>query len=250
MSFKDHFSKQSKIYSSSRPRYPKELFEFLRTLPPSRELVWDCATGNGQAAVSLAEHFDKVIATDASQQQIDNAFEMENVEYLVAPAEEIYFRDGTVDMVTVATALHWFDHPRFFAEVQRVLKPGGVMATWSYAETRISDDIDMVMDYFAKEYLLDYWAPEAKINWVDRYESIELPFEKINAPGFQMSVDWDLEQFVSYLHSWSAVQAHLEQSRFDPVEIVFPDLLEMWGGDIRTVKTVKWDMIFKAGRKN
>lgn len=249
MSFKDHFSKQSKIYSASRPHYPKELFEYLRSIAPSTDLVWDCATGNGQAAIALAEYFKKVIATDASQQQIDNAFEMQNVEYLVAPAEEIYFEDESVDMVTVATALHWFDHDRFFAEAQRVLKPGGVLATWSYAETNIEPEIDMVMDYFSKEYLLDYWAPEAKINWVDRYESIELPFEIIEVPEFQMEMDWDLEQLVSYLHSWSAVQTHLEQSRFDPVEIIFPDLLEMWGGDIRAVKKVKWDMIFKVGRK-
>lgn len=248
MSFKDHFSKQSKVYSASRPRYPKELYDYLKTLPPSLGLVWDCATGNGQAAVSLAEHFEKVIATDASSEQIDNAFEVENVEYLVAPAEEIYLEDETVDMVTVATALHWFDKPRFFNEVKRVLKPGGVLAVWSYAETKISDDIDMAMEYFAKEYLLDYWAEEAKINWVDRYESIELPLEKIDVPKFEMSIEWDLEQFVNYLHSWSAVQTHLEMSRFDPVEIVFPDILEMWG-DIKDVKTVKWEMIFKAGRK-
>ena len=128
MEFKDHFSKQSRLYSESRPRYPKELFEYLKTLAPSLELVWDCATGNGQAAVSLAEHFEKVIATDASPQQIDNVIEKENVEYLVAPAEEIYLEDETVDMVTVATALHWFDHSRFFPEVKRVLKPGGVLA--------------------------------------------------------------------------------------------------------------------------
>jgi ubiquinone/menaquinone biosynthesis C-methylase UbiE len=249
MSFKDHFSKQSKIYSESRPRYPKELYEFLDSLVTTHEIVWDCATGNGQAAIALTEHFEKVIATDASENQINNAFEHEKVEYLVAPAEEVYFEDESVDMVTVATALHWFDHERFFAEAQRVLKPGGVLAAWSYAETNIEPEIDIVLDYFAKEYLLDYWAAEAKINWVDRYESIELPFEIIEVPEFQMEMEWDLEQLVSYLHSWSAVQTHLEQSRFDPVEIIFPDLLEMWGGDIHAVKKVKWDMIFKAGRK-
>lgn len=248
MHFKDHFSKQSKTYSASRPRYPKELFDYLKTLPPSLGVVWDCATGNGQAAVSLAEHFEKVIATDASQQQINNAFKAKNIEYMVAPAEEIYLEDSSVDMVTAATALHWFDKVRFFNEVKRVLKPGGVLAVWSYAETKITDEIDMAMEYFAKEYLLDYWAEEAKINWVDRYESIELPFQKIDVPKFELTVEWNLEQFVNYLHSWSAVQTHLEKSRFDPVEIVFPDILEMWG-DIEKVRTVRWEMIFKAGRK-
>ena len=248
MEFKDHFSKQSRLYSESRPRYPKELFEYLKTLAPSLELVWDCATGNGQAAVSLAEHFEKVIATDASPQQIDNAIEKENVEYLVAPAEEIYLDDETVDMVTVATALHWFDHSRFFPEVKRVLKPGGVLAAWSYAETRISDEIDPVMDYFSKEYLYDYWPAEARLNWMERYENFDMPLEMIEAPKFEMEMEWDLEQFVNYLHSWSAVQRHLEQSKFDPLEIVFPDILEMWG-DIKNVKKIRWELIFIAGRK-
>jgi ubiquinone/menaquinone biosynthesis C-methylase UbiE len=249
MSFKDHFSKQSKVYSASRPRYPKELFDYLRTLPPSLDIVWDCATGNGQAAISLAQFFDKVVATDASRQQIENAFEMDNVEYLVAPAEEIYLEDGTADMITVATALHWFDKVRFFNEAKRVLKPGGVLAVWSYAESNINNEIDMVMDYFSKEYLYDYWPPEARINWMERYENIDMPFEMIDVPKFEMSMEWDLEQFVNYLHTWSAVQNHLEKSRFDPVEIVFPDILEMWG-DIEKVNTVKWEMIFKAGRKS
>lgn len=247
--FKDYFSKQSKIYSASRPRYPKELFEYLRTLAPSTELVWDCATGNGQAAVSLAEHFKKVIATDASRNQIDNAFELENIEYLVAPAEEIYLEDETVDLVTVAAALHWFDLDRFFAEVKRVLKPGGVLAVWSYGESNINNEIDPVMDYFAKEYLYDYWPEEARMNWMHRYENISMPFEVIDVPKFEMAMEWNLEQFINYLHSWSAVQKHLEKSRFDPVEIVFPDILEMWG-DIKNVMKVRWELIFKVGRKS
>ena len=248
MEFKDHFSSHSKAYSKSRPGYPEELFDFLTGLVPERKLVWDCATGNGQAAVSLAKYFEKVIATDASSQQIDNAFELENIEYLVAPAEEIYFEDETVDMVTVATALHWFDHDRFFAEVKRVLKPGGIFAAWSYAESKISDDIDPIMDYFSKEYLYEYWPPEARLNWMERYENIEMPFERIEAPAFNMEMEWDLEQFINYLHSWSAVKKHHEETKFDPVEIVFPELKELWG-NIEDVKKVRWELIFKAGRK-
>lgn len=248
MEFKDHFSKDSKGYSKSRPGYPDELFVFLSTLVKDKKLVWDCATGNGQAAVSLAKYFEKVIATDASRQQIDNAFEADNIEYLVAPAEEIYFEDETVDMVTVATALHWFDHERFFPEVNRVLKHGGVFAAWSYAESKISDDIDPIMDYFSREYLYEYWPPEARVNWMERYENIEIPFEKIDAPGFTAEAEWDLEQLVNYLHSWSAVKKHHEDTRFDPVEIIFPELKEMWG-DIGEVKSIRWELIFKAGRK-
>src|SRR5207245_7750338 len=48
MSFKDHFSKQAADYAKFRPRYPRELFEYLGNIAPSRQLAWDCGTGNGQ----------------------------------------------------------------------------------------------------------------------------------------------------------------------------------------------------------
>jgi len=88
MSFKDHFSKQAADYARFRPRYPREMFEYLGRIAPSRALAWDCATGNGQAAVGLAAVFERVIATDASEKQIANAEPHERVEYRVAPAEE------------------------------------------------------------------------------------------------------------------------------------------------------------------
>jgi methylase of polypeptide subunit release factors len=73
MTFKDHFSKQAADYAKFRPRYPHEMFEYLGSLAPRRQLAWDCGTGNGQAAVGLATMFDRVIATDASEKQISNA---------------------------------------------------------------------------------------------------------------------------------------------------------------------------------
>src|SRR6266498_1141048 len=88
MTFKDHFSKQAADYANFRPRYPRELFEYLGSVAPSRALAWDCATGNGQAAVELAEVFDRVIATDASEKQIANAEPHDRVEYRIASAKK------------------------------------------------------------------------------------------------------------------------------------------------------------------
>ena len=59
MSFKDHFSKQAADYAKFRPSYPREMFEYLGTITATRQLAWDCATGNGQAAVELATAFDR-----------------------------------------------------------------------------------------------------------------------------------------------------------------------------------------------
>ena len=118
VAFKDHFSKQAADYAKFRPRYPQKLFDYLGSIAPSRELAWDCGTGNGQAAVGLATVFDHVIATDASEKQIENAQSHERVEYLVAPAENSGIKSGTVDLIMVAQAVHWFDLNRFYAEAR------------------------------------------------------------------------------------------------------------------------------------
>src|SRR5262245_44204049 len=87
MSFKDHFSQQANAYAKYRPLYSADLFEYLAALAPARDTAWDCATGNGQAAIGLALYFARVLATDASAQQIAQATPHERVEYRVAVAE-------------------------------------------------------------------------------------------------------------------------------------------------------------------
>ena len=99
MSFKDYFSKQAADYAKFRPRYPQEMFEYLGRIAPSRQLAWDCGTGNGQAAVGLAAVFDHVIATDASEKQIANAQSYDRVEYRVAPAENSGLESDTIDLL-------------------------------------------------------------------------------------------------------------------------------------------------------
>src|SRR5436309_5921392 len=142
MTFKDHFSRQAADYAKFRPRYPRELFEYLGNIAPSRQLAWDCGTGNGQASVGLATAFDRVIATDASEKQIANAQPHERVEYRAAPAESSGIASETVDLIMVAQAIHWFDLSRFYKEVSRVLKNNGVFAASAYKFLHIAQDID------------------------------------------------------------------------------------------------------------
>jgi ubiquinone/menaquinone biosynthesis C-methylase UbiE len=138
MKFKDHFSGHAVEYAKFRPHYPDELFEYLASISPRHELAWDCATGNGQAAVGLARHFDSVIATDASAQQIASAELNDRISYRVAPAEASGIDSASVDLTLVAQALHWFDIDRFFTEAKRVLKENGVLAISSYRSCRLT----------------------------------------------------------------------------------------------------------------
>src|SRR6266852_2935036 len=151
MSFKDHFSKQAPDYAKFRPQYPPELFEYLGGIAPQQKLAWDCATGNGQAAVALASVFERVIATDASEAQIANAEVNARVEYRVAPAENSGIESDTIDLVMVAQALHWFALDEFYAEANRVLKPSGIIAASAYNLLQIAPAIDEIVNRYYYE---------------------------------------------------------------------------------------------------
>ena len=243
--FKDHFSSQAIIYSKYRPGYPDELFKYLASLAPARTLAWDCATGSGQAAMGLVKHFDKVIATDASEKQISSAIPHEKIDYRVAPAEHAPIADSAVDLIVVAQALHWFETALFFAEAKRVLKDRGVIAVWSYNLLEISSKVDAIIDDFYENTLGEYWPPERRLI-ESEYKDIAFPFEKIAAPVFAMSTLWSLDHLVGYLGTWSAVQKYKEITGRDPVESIISELRRAWGKSSRKRK-VEWPLALRAG---
>ncbi len=174
MDFKDFFSRQSDIYLKARPTYPDELFEYLVSISSSSEICWDCGTGNGQAAISLAKYFKKVIATDGSDKQIKNAILKENIEYVVANAEDSGLPEHCADLITAATAAHWFDHDKFYAEVERVAKPNAIIALWAYSEAIIAPPIDKLMAWFMYQFLENYLRENAGPSFHISYDGLEL----------------------------------------------------------------------------
>ena len=195
MSFKDHFSRQAADYAIFRPRYPRALFEFIAANSPNEQEALDCATGNGQAAIGLAEFFQRVIAIDASAQQIENAQPNDRVEYRVAPAETSGLASRSCDAITVAQALHWFRLEEFYAEARRILKPGGLLAVWTYHHVRISPEVDAIVRRYHDEVVGPFWPPERKM--VGRaYLDLPFPFSEIASPEFQIEVRWSLEHLV------------------------------------------------------
>ena len=243
MVFKDHFSRDSKSYAEFRPKYPAELFAWLASVSPGTKLAWDAGTGNGQAAIALAQHFERVMASDPSEKQIREATTDPRVTYEVAP-EEIGLAGVSADLVTVAQALHWFDRPRFWIEARRVLRPRGVIAVWCYELQQVSPEIDAVINRFYHVTVGPYWTPDRKLV-EDGYRSIEFPFAEFAPPAFSMAAEWTLEHQVGYLGTWSAVGRYRKENGVDPVELVLPELERVWGDRTRRVE---WPLSVRAGR--
>lgn len=246
MHFKDLFSGHADVYHAARPIYPDALFDWLAAQAPAREQVWDVGCGNGQASVALAARFAHVHASDPSEQQIANAEARPNIDYRVEAAERCSLADASADLVTVAQALHWFDLPRFHAEVRRVLKPRGVFAAWTYADCHVDAGVDAIKQHLYVDLTGPYWQPE-RVHVENGYRDLAFPFEPIEAPAFEMRSHWNAAQFLAYLRSWSGTQGYRKALGVDPVTLVEADLLAAWG-DAAEVRDVRWVFHLRAGR--
>jgi SAM-dependent methyltransferase len=244
MSFKDHFSRQAADYAKFRPRYPREMFEYLATVAPNRKLAWDCGTGNGQAAVGLASLFDRVLATDASEKQIAKADPHERVKYRVAPAENSGIESETIDLIMVAQALHWFDLPRFYEEARRALKSNGVLAASAYNLLHIEPAIDAVVNRYYYEVVGPFWPPEREL--VENFTDLSFPFHEIRPPKFEMMTQWNLEHLVGYLRSWSSTQRFITAKNSDPLDEIADELRAAWGNAKQTRRVI-WPLTLRAG---
>jgi SAM-dependent methyltransferase len=244
--FKDHFSTQSQHYQRFRPLYPLDMFTWLTSLTPGHELAWDCATGNGQAAQALARDFAKVIATDASEKQIAQCPPQTGVEYRVARAEAAPLRDRSAVLITVAQALHWFDLNAFYREAARVLKANGVLAVWSYQLLAISPPIDAIINRYYHDIVGPYWPPERRL--VEQgYAPMPQPFQEIEAPAFAMTSEWNLEELLGYLGTWSASVHYTKAQQTDPLDQIRKGLAEAWGPIARRYP-VHWPLQLRVGR--
>lgn len=244
----DHFSSTSKEYSFSRPMYPDALYKYLSDITPNKDTTWDCATGNGQAAIGLCRYFKNVIASDASKGQLDYKFNRDNIHYEMFPAEKADISDNRIDLITVAQAAHWFDLDKFYSEVTRVGKSNGILAIWSYGMHQIDNDIDKISAKLNVngDILGKYWPKET--NYVkDDYKTIPFPFKEIIPPKFEMNVCWSLDDLVSYMQTWSAVKRFSTEKKFNPLTLVIDELEKLWGKH-EDQKIVKWDINIRVGK--
>jgi SAM-dependent methyltransferase len=231
MSNAELFATVAREYASFRPGYPPELFAWLARISPAREAAWDCGCGSGQASTALAGHFDVVYATDVAPEQIEAAKAHPRVRYSVAPAEHSGLSDQSVDLVTVAQALHWFDVTAFYAEARRVARPGAILAVWNYPRPQFADaELDRRFLEFYTDVVGPYWPPERR-HIQSGYRTLPFPFEEIAAPPFGLDLRWNLEQVLGYVSSWSATTRYRKARGEDPVPLLRVSLGAAWARD-------------------
>lgn len=240
---KDNFSSNAAQYAQFRPRYPLELFDFILKKTIGREVAWDCATGSGQVAAGLAEHFGYIEASDISLPQIQQAYQASNIHYTLQPAEETVFPNDHFDLLTVGQAVHWFEFDSFYKEARRTLKPAGTIAIIGYGLLRGNKETNRVIDYFYRNIIGDYWDPERR--YLDEaYATIPFPFDETKTPVFQSRFKWSFSRLEGYLKTWSAVKHYRKRNGDDPVDEIRGKLKKAFG----EVGEITFPILLRVGR--
>lgn len=246
MSNQDHhanFSAQASYYVKYRPAYPQKMYDFILQQVNDRGKAWDCATGNGQVALVLASYFNQVIASDASQEQLDQARPHPNIIYQQAPAEKTPFQDHAFDLITVAQAIHWFNIEEFYKEVRRTARKNGIIAIIGYDRVQVEDEMDKEIHGFYENMFGRYFNQNRQI--VDqRYATLPFPFEEIPSPTFYSEYEWTLDDLSGYFHSWSAVQKYKNEVAADPTVAIITRLEPYWGEK----RKVRFPVFLKMGK--
>jgi SAM-dependent methyltransferase len=244
--FIDEFSDTAGCYAVARPTYPAALFKFLADLAPARHRAWDCGTGNGQAAAGLAEFFDFVEASDASSEQIRHARPHPRVRYRVAPAQASGLPDRSVDLISVAQALHWFDRQQFYLEVRRVARSGAALAVYGYNWFYLSPQLDSIVDQWLLRPIEPYWLPNLRLLW-HGYRTIDFPFEEITEPRLALYLSWNLDQLLNYCRTWSATRSKIAAEGEQFLAAARDALAGVWGNpELR--RTVVMPITARLGR--
>jgi len=243
---RDYYGGHAADYQQYRPTYPNPFIRQLVELAPDRDFAWDCGTGNGQVAVRLAEDFQSVLGTDLSSLQLEQARPHPQVTYRCCEAHDSGLEEQSASLVTVGTAVHWFDLDPFYEEVVRVLKPGGLLAVWTYGPDLVAPpELGKELRELAQGVLRDYWPPG--IEWVNKqYTDLPFPFPPLELEPVPFLMNWNFEDLWGWIDTWSAVRRYREREGKDPLAGLRPRLKPY----LADSGPLQLPLYFKVGRKN
>ncbi|MEL6111288.1 MAG: class I SAM-dependent methyltransferase [Pseudomonadota bacterium] len=199
------FGAQAANYASARPTYPAVLFDWIAGQLAHKRRVWDVATGSGQAALALTQHFDHVHASDIDADQLAVATAHPKITYHHGPAHQSGLASQSVDAITVATGLHWFEFDLFWPEVSRVAAPDALFAAWTYQLPVGDPDLNMYLLDPIMSVIDPYWSARNRQSWQGYNPSwTGMPFARVAVPAFSCALEWTPRQVLSFVKTWSA----------------------------------------------
>lgn len=220
------FSKQADLYAKYRPEYPEEMYNFIFDHLDQQKITWDCATGSGQIAIYLANHFDQVFANDISEEQLAYAQEKANITYLNTPGEHSGLPENTFDLITIAQAIHWLNFDKFYDEVRRTSRKDALLAVIGYGMVRIDKQSNILIDELYETAFSKYFNENRR--YLDNcYQNIPFPFEEIPTPTFKNHYTWSLDQLEGYFNSWSAIQRIKSEKGYNPADETITELKQV-----------------------
>ncbi|KAN0034443.1 hypothetical protein ACTFIV_000956 [Dictyostelium citrinum] len=219
--FEDKFGKVSESYKNFRPTYNDELYSIIDSYcDDKRDLAIDVGAGSGQATVKLAKYFKKVIGFEPSEYQLKHAEPTDTVEYRLSAAEKIDLPSGSVDLITVATAVHWFNLQEFYKESKRLLRENGSLIIWCYGSLKIINNEEL------QKIHENYWAPEIKyIN--DEYVDIRPTYENTTRKTITLDKIMSINDMVGMYSSWSSYAKYIKEGNKDFLPDIKKSLVDL-----------------------
>lgn len=200
-------------YRTGRYYFHPTVIERIRnflSLARPLSIALDVGCGTGLSSIALKEISRRVVGVDASLEMVALVYKEPRVEYLVSLAEELPFKDGGFEIITLAQVFHWLDRERFFAEARRVLRARGWLIFYDHYFSSEMEENPKFKSWFQENYMKRFPPPPRGGLAFTPEDSEESGFQLLGQESLQNSLSFSVEGLVNYLLSHSNVIAAVE----------------------------------------